>query len=466
MSYQALLKVFVALIASLAFLGAVAQAQDMDSKQACPHEIGWTPSGEEIKKIFLDHQQWLERWRTADHQDEWATHNPQGRANLCNANLNAAKLDDADLRGANLSAAGLKSTRLIRANLRGAKLNNADLRGADLVFATLENADISGANLLFASLHGADLSGANLSGTNLSATTLIGANLSRADLKDAQLAYANLTNAHYAPASAPPNAYVAGIQGLETVTFPQGHELGLVQLRKLLQDAGLRDQERQATYAIETGRTTHALNSVRYYPTDAPPRKEGSFMAYINPCKYSDYINEWCREFNDWRRPRIRVGEGAFRFLFFDLTTSYGLRPGRSLAILVVVWAAFIPLYWWAIWRHSRWSTGLTGIYRIWPKDRIVIGDEGPKLESAATVERLQSVSWAALCWSAWFSLLSAFHIGFREFSVGTWLSRVHPRQFTLEATGWVRALSGVQSLLSVYLLAMWVLTYFGRPFQ
>jgi hypothetical protein len=41
-----------------------------------------------------------------------------------------------------------------------------------------------------------------------------------------------------------------------------------------------------------------------------------------------------------------------------------------------------------------------------------------------------------------------------------------YPRQFTLEPTGWVRTVAGVQSLLSVYLLAMWVLTYFGRPFQ
>jgi hypothetical protein len=36
----------------------------------------------------------------------------------------------------------------------------------------------------------------------------------------------------------------------------------------------------------------------------------------------------------------------------------------------------------------------------------------------------------------------------------------------TLRTTGWVRTVSGIQSLLSVYLLALWVLTYFGRPFE
>ena len=79
-------------------------------------------------------------------------------------------------------------------------------------------------------------------------------------------------------------------------------------------------------------------------------------------------------------------------------------------------------------------------------------------------MERLHARGLATLGWSAYFSLLAAFQIGFREFS--TWLTRTQPRNFALEATGWVRTLSGLQSLLSVYLLAMWLLTYFGRPFQ
>ena len=39
-------------------------------------------------------------------------------------------------------------------------------------------------------------------------------------------------------------------------------------------------------------------------------------------------------------------------------------------------------------------------------------------------------------------------------------------REYTLRATGWVRTVSGIQSLLSVYLLALGALTYFGRPFE
>jgi hypothetical protein len=67
---------------------------------------------------------------------------------------------------------------------------------------------------------------------------------------------------------------------------------------------------------------------------------------------------------------------------------------------------------------------------------------------------------------SLYFSLLSTFHIGWREFNVGSWMARMQPREYTLRATGWVRMVSGIQSLLSVYLLALWILTYFGRPFE
>ena len=46
------------------------------------------------------------------------------------------------------------------------------------------------------------------------------------------------------------------------------------------------------------------------------------------------------------------------------------------------------------------------------------------------------------------------------------WLARLQTREYTLRATGWVRVVAGLQSLLSIYLIAIWVLTYFGRPFQ
>jgi hypothetical protein len=74
--------------------------------------------------------------------------------------------------------------------------------------------------------------------------------------------------------------------------------------------------------------------------------------------------------------------------------------------------------------------------------------------------------AWRALRLAFYFSLLSAFNIGWRELNVGNWITRIQKREYILKSTGWVRMLAGIQALLSVYLLALWVLTYFGRPFE
>jgi hypothetical protein len=63
------------------------------------------------------------------------------------------------------------------------------------------------------------------------------------------------------------------------------------------------------------------------------------------------------------------------------------------------------------------------------------------------------------------FSLMSASNIGFRDIDLGQWLRMLTKYEYGLRAVGWARTVSGFQSLLSVYLIALWVLTYFGRPF-
>jgi hypothetical protein len=211
------------------------------------------------------------------------------------------------------------------------------------------------------------------------------------------------------------------------VTFPPGQEIGLVQLRDLLQKAGLRELEREATFAIEHGRTRHAIAG--------------------------------------WDDKPGNAVEGIFRMIAFDWTTGYGMYPGYALKIIAVAWLLLIPVYFWPIRFTPRRSTA-GGIFQVWPSDRIEARGGGVSLSKSANVSRLQNGTFAALGRAAYFSLLSAFHIGWRDLNVGTWIARIQPQEYALRATGWVRVVSGLQSLLSVYLLAMWALTYFGRPFQ
>jgi len=495
---------FLSLVISTNLVLAVAipvQAQEVEGKhmETCPLPRGWDPM-KDLLRILAEHREWVARWKDNNFSQEWLADHPEGRANLCNADLGGAQLNQTDLSGAQLNQANLSGAQLNQAflswtelnytNLGGAQLNQANLSGAKLNYAFLSlaqlnhsymfRAQLNHAILNLAQLNQADMREAQLNYTDLSEaqlihsdirkaqlshSALIGANLNQADMREAQLNYTdlseaqldqanlsraqlnqanltqsslkdthlaevNLTGATYAPASLPPDAYVVDIRGLQTAVFPKGREIGLVQLRELFQKAGLRDLEREATYALESNRTWHAVT-------------DGNLLDAL---------------------------EGDFRFIAFDLTTGYGLHPGRALGIIVLFGIALTCVYTWVICLPPRRPNPASGIYRIWPTDRIEVSRNQAKLANSAKVERLYrdgySHGWSALGYAAYFSLLSAFHIGWRDLNVGTWIARIQAREYTLRATGWVRVVSGLQSLLSVYLLAIWALTYFGRPFQ
>jgi hypothetical protein len=150
--------------------------------------------------------------------------------------------------------------------------------------------------------------------------------------------------------------------------------------------------------------------------------------------------------------------------------------PSRALGTLGVLILVFSLAYMGALLT----ARGRAGIWVTWPTDR-VYQEEGGK-EATRVTYTFFFPQWQARAADRWwgvvlrgvsvpliglyFSLLSAFSLGWRELNVGTWIARVQPREYVLRATGWVRTVSGIQSLLSVYLLALWVLTYFGRPFE
>lgn len=84
-------------------------------------------------------------------------------ADLVAANLNDTVLHDSNLAGARLDGADLTFANLDRANLAGARLPNVDLTRANLVRADLRDANLTKAVLFETELRRADLTGANLS---------------------------------------------------------------------------------------------------------------------------------------------------------------------------------------------------------------------------------------------------------------------------------------------------------------
>jgi len=210
----------------------------------------------------------------------------------------------------------------------------------------------------------------------------------------------------------------------------------LVELRETFKDAGLRKQEREVTYAI----------------------------------KHTERLNAW----NDGLGGKI---ESIFGLVFFEATCNYGMSPLRPAVILLLFIPILTIVY---VIPIAFIKKGRPGIWAVWAIDRIHQNEGGKlpvRLNSSFFFQKIQLMSmdmwWrpvfsaiSALLIGLYFSILSAFHIGWRDFNVGSWITRMQPREYNLRATGWVRIISGAQSLLSVYLLSLWILTYFGRLFE
>ena len=320
-------------------------------------------------------------------------------------------------------AAWLKDGGPLNAKL-GDDSRKANPCGADLAYAHLDRADLRAADLTVADLSGAHLEEVDLDGADLDRSDLSGADLKSAQVTKARLAYVTLTDAIYAPASEPPDAYVAGIKGLTTIKAATGEHIGLIQLRKLLQDAGLRDGAREATFSIQRNITKDQLTS---------------------------------------RFPSPAWFAGIIRTVGLGWTTAYGLHPERALRWILLLGMIVTPVYMLAALR----PTGESGIIKVFPAGRLdgtagdLAGEEKPKKQL------VHAKGWrCAFPTATYFALISAVNIGFEQFTPGDWIRRLQTREYSLEAVGWVRVVAGAQALLSVYLLAMWVLTQFGQPFE
>jgi uncharacterized protein YjbI with pentapeptide repeats len=357
-----------------------------------------------------------------------------GRADLRGANLRRA-----DLRGANLSGANLRETDLERANLSGTLLlRRANLREANLRRANLRGANVAGADLRWAKLHKANLRGANLDRADLRWADLRGANLRGASLRETNLRGADLRGADFSSTLFEPKEIdlhrLIGAKGLSSIQFVDGE--AVVQLKKALKEAGLRREERALTAAI------------RKYRLKEEPAYVQLFESFVLGGKLTDY----------------------------------GAKPWGCIAMFI----AFIPLF--SIpYMLAVKGRGRSGIWASLPEDRVHRGRRNPKPIRLTTNfpgargrssrkpprglfafrEREPFAHWLrVLRIGLYFSLLSAFRIGWRELTLSNWMTRLQSREYILRATGWVRTISGLQSLLSIYLIALFILTYFGRPFE
>ena len=278
-------------------------------------------------------------------------------------------------------------------------------------YAELETADLTRANL-----HGALLRAANFTSTKLTGANLSAANAAFADFHFAAFDPIDVTDLE-----------IIGATGLNTITL--NSPSASTKLRKASKDLALKDESRELTSAIHKFQVNRASTSSRFF---------------------EDYV----------------LG---------GRITDYGVYPWRSLIVLVGLIPFFALVYMLAFRSRSKaniWVVFYTdGVLE--KKDRSVkLTNRYPFLPNnnqRRTLTKLLTKAWRILLLfllALQFSLLTAFRVGWKELNVGSWIERLQARKYSLQSNGWVRRVAGLQSLLSVYLLALWLLTYFGNPFE
>jgi hypothetical protein len=130
---------------------------------------------------------------------------------------------------------------------------------------------------------------------------------------------------------------------------------------------------------------------------------------------------------------------------------------------MLFLWTVFGFIYWIPISFQRKASA--SAIYRVLPKDRIGVTRCGLGFLEPQ-VKRVSASPIPGLIYAFQFSALSAFQIGWKEFTVGSWLTRIQRSEYSLTSKGWVRSASGIQAIVSVYLMVLAILSYFGRPFS
>jgi len=329
------------------------------------------------------------------------------KTTFANTNLKHATLTRCTFKGADLSAANMEFTSFIHCDLENAVLSKSGSgdNGKDLRLVAF-----TGSNLIGSSLVHADLSGQNFKGIDLSGADLSGARLRHANLRNMRMIGGVLTNADFQGAD-----LTGAVLETDPGKGPNFHDLAL------------------ASYltTLKFQNSPHTLIELRSGFRQAGLKRQEREMTYTI-------------------EKTITQRSGAFfkalRTLLFEWTCQYGLATTRPLKIILALILAFAPFYL-APLRAESWN----GIWRRMPNEK--------------EAQRLRASGWRAAWWAFYFSLYSAFHLGWRDINIGSWISRLQKEDFELKAQGLTRTISGFQSLITVYLLALWFAVSFTQPF-
>lgn len=383
-------------------------------------------------------------------------------SSLENSNFTLANMNDVIFTGTNLIDTNFTQATLDAVNLEQAVLRNADFTGARISRSNFTKANLKGANFTKADLSEQDSSQqkkmSSENNTLLESVNLTDANLERANLTSTNLVGVIVSNTHFFEANFNNSKFSPALDAVPNPlslvpTFQQRSELFnnvdyysnklhavspvLISLRDELRKNGLYEAERVATNLIQTRIEEGDIDKGGLY----------KLRAWVN-----------------------RV--------VFNWTTAYGLYPERALILIFWIIIFFTLIYWYALRldpKHNQFEVlWESKTYTKSQRRGIKIGKQGIDIcyPLRFRPKKTGFLPWLkfefrVLLISLYFSVLTTFQIGWRQYNIGGWIKQVQKRDIVLRVRkGWIRTASGFQSLLGLYLLVIWMLTQFGRPFE
>jgi uncharacterized protein YjbI with pentapeptide repeats len=448
-------------------------------------------------------------------------------AKLDYSNLERTTLDGAELAGAHLASANLFNAEILEADLAGAGVQGANLTEARMFKTDLTSADLNSTVLTRAHLDDSDLTGADLRGADLSGAELSATDLSGADLAGAQLWYADFEPKALPRIAS--IARADGLETLcwtdvlceleRTSSHPKG---GVTY-------APLSFPERWLMWLFRYRQRPHGEMSgwqedLVYFWSDfvhgrlpgepqADQSKDGLVVYYdrksVTQGKYALLDLRNALRQAGYAEAELLVNlayqrhtQSALRMVLYDWTCGYGAAPGRPLVIALVLALLAVPLYW-VGFRHRLFGCQLLQVRTLDEKTvELPLADPStrPKWRSALLSHppagvirpeklagrmrvligsgRVQLSSLAASCWPRlrwegnfvksvfFFSLISMVNLGFEGLDFGRWVRNLFFREYDLKGQGWLRTVSGLQSLIGLGLVALSLLSFFGHPFE
>jgi len=311
----------------------------------------------------------------------------------------------------------------------GEQLDEAKFRGADLTRSTFNGESLRDA---WFDVYKGPL------GNQWHPTILRNVKFIHGDLTGATFAGADMEGVIFQPDKLPLASDISEAKNLQLMTYDQDPS-AMSSLRQLFRDGGFALQDSEINYAINQRRLQLA--------------REQCVLRRIDG------------------RTEFRECLAYAGSKMIDATCQFGLNLWRPVQIGFAAWIVFSFVFF-LFMHHS----GPSGLYLVIAKGVVLEPDaikDASKVRSTpfgAAFKNGQGGRWlfdeARLARIAmFFSLINGFNIGFRDADIGRWLRLLPRREFEFRAVGWSRTFAGIQALLTLYLLTIWLLCALSHPF-